>query len=253
MSIKRLIRKLFYHSSSARKCIGFISHLVGRSKNISISHLISYTDENAIGPLQQPEALLLFSIVKTTLPQTIVEFGFFHGHSAFNFLQAMPKDARLYSYEISNESAQRAAKEFPKDGRFKFLHKSQTDFCALDVENRSIDLVFFDAAHELGLNQKTFELIYPCLSNESIVCIHDTGLWNKTHFLDIHSDFVKEQNGKHWINESSYAHQNEERMFVNWILDTYPAFQAVHFHSMQTLRHGLSILQQNRKLSVAKK
>ena len=40
-------------------------------------------------------------------------------------------------------------------------------------------------------------------------------------------------------------------MFVNWILDTYPAFQAVHFHSMQTLRHGLSLLQQNRRLSIA--
>ena len=111
--------------------------------------------------------------------------------------------------------------------------------------------MFFDAAHDLKLNQQTFELLYPSLTAEAILCIHDTGLWNKAHFLDFHSNFVRSDSGKNWINESSYAHQNEERMFVNWILDTYPSFQAVHFHSMQTLRHGLSILQQNRKLSVA--
>lgn len=252
MNHKQLIRKFFYCSSFARYCISFISNLVGRTQSVDVSHINSYVDQKSIGPLQQPEALLLYSIVKMTLPQTIVEFGFFNGHSAFNFLQAMPKNAQLYSYEISDKSAKRAAKEFPKDGRFKFLHKSQTEFCPADIDKRTVDLVFFDAAHDLKLNQQTFELIYPSLSAEAILCIHDTGLWNKEYFLDIHSTFVHEQGNKHWINESSYAHQNEERMFLNWILDTYPAFQAVHFHSMQTLRHGLSILQQNRKLTIAK-
>jgi len=250
MNHKPIIRKFFYRSCLARYCVSFVSNLIGRTQSLDISHINSYVDQKSIGPLQQPEALLLYSIVKTTLPQTIVEFGFFHGHSAFNFLQAMPKNAQLYSYEISDESAERAAKEFPKDKRFKFLHKSQTEFCPADIDKRKIDLVFFDAAHDLKLNQQTFELIYPSLSAEAILCIHDTGLWNKTHFLDIHTTFVQEQDGKNWVSDSSYAHQNEERMFVNWILDTYPVFQSVHFHSMQTLRHGLSILQQNRKLSV---
>jgi hypothetical protein len=250
MKYKPSIRKFFYRSSFARYCISFVSNLIGRTQSLDISHINSYVDQKSIGPLQQPEALLLYSIVKTTLPQTIVEFGFFHGHSAFNFLQAMPEHARLYSYEISDESAERAAKEFPRDGRFKFIHKSQTDFCPTDIDSRKIDLVFFDAAHDLKLNQQTFELIYPYLSAEAILCIHDTGLWNKEHFLEVHSNFVRSDSGKNWVDKSSYAHQNEERMFVNWILDTYPAFQAVHFHSMQTLRHGLSILQQNRKLSV---
>jgi len=159
MQIKKPIRKLFYHSAIARHCIGFISNLIGRTQSLDISHLNSYEDQKSIGPLQQPEALLLYSIVQTTLPQTIVEFGFFHGHSAFNFLQAMPKNAHLYSYEISDESAERAAKEFPNDKRFKFLHKSQTEFCPADIDKRKIDLVFFDAAHDLKLNQQTFELI----------------------------------------------------------------------------------------------
>lgn len=249
MKYKAIIRKLFYHSYFIRYCIGFVSKFIGRTRSLDISHINTYVDQKSIGPLQQPEALLLYSIVKTTLPQTIVEFGFFHGHSAFNFLQSMPENARLYSYEISDESAQRAAQEFPKDAGFKFLHKSQTEFCPTDIDTRKIDLVFFDAAHDLKLNQQTFELIYPSLSAEAILCIHDTGLWNKTHFLDVHTTFVQEEDGKNWVDKRSYAHQNEERIFVNWILDTYPAFQAVHFHSMNTLRHGLSLLQQNRRLS----
>lgn len=247
--MKKLLRKLFYLSPLARQIIGWISVSLGRTSPLGVAHLSTYNDKKAIGPLQQPEALLLFSIVKTVIPKTILEFGFYHGHSAFNFLQAMSPDARLFSYDVSEESLAIATTEFPRDPRFSFLHKSQTDFSPCDIENRRADLVFFDASHSLTINQETFTSVYPSLSESSLVCIHDTGLWNKNCLSDIHRNFIQQQHSKDWVDEENYAHQNGERLFVNWILDTYPTFQSVHFHSSLALRHGLTILQQQRKLS----
>lgn len=203
-----------------------------------------------MGPVQQSEALLLFALVKTVVPRTLVEFGFFDGHSAFNFLQAMAADARLFSFDISAETAQIAEADFPKDPRFLFIRKSQTEFCPADIENRMIDFVFIDASHDLQLNQQTFERIYPALSSDAIICIHDTGLWHKDCFEPLHEEIAK-QNRSGWVDDCTYAPHNDERRFVNWIADVYPAFQCVHFHSTRVLRHGLSILQRAKKLEIA--
>lgn len=248
---KIFIYKFFYRSFLARLILGFISLLVKRTRRMDLSHISFYTDEIAIGPVQQPEALLLFSIVKTVNPKTIVEFGFYRGHSAFNFLQALAPDAALYSYDISEESKMIALKYFPRVSNFFYINKSQEDFSHSDIHNRTIDLVFFDASHDLESNKKTFIAIKNYLSDEAIICIHDTGLWNKDLFTASHYKFVKDKGEKFWITDKFYAHQNDERKFVNWILDNYPSFQAIHFHSVRSLRHGLSILQAQRKLITA--
>lgn len=249
MHPKALLRSLFYRSFVARQIIGWLSVGLGRTASLGVSHLATYNDRRAIGPLQQSEALLLFSIVKTVLPMTLVEFGFYQGHSAFNFLQAMPPGARLFSYDVSADSLEIARKDFSRYPNFKFLHKSQTDFRHADIDHRPIDLVFFDASHDLSLNQQTFQSIYPALSEDSIICIHDTGLWNKGCFEPMHHQFVEQQGHQYWLDDVSYAHQNSERKFVNWILDTHPAFQSVHFHSSKSLRHGLTVLQGRRTLA----
>jgi predicted O-methyltransferase YrrM len=251
MKIKPFLRELFFRSPAARHFIGMASVISGRTTPLGVAHLNAFSDSRAIGPLQQPEALLLFSIVRTVIPKTIVEFGFYHGHSAFNFLQAMASDAYLFSYDISDESQRIANTNFSSYDRFRFLHKSQRDFLPSDIDYRMIDLLFFDASHDLQLNQQTFEAVVPALSEDSIICIHDTGLWNKKYCLDIHRKFIDEQGRNHWVDDISYAHQNDERMFVNWILDRHPAFQAVHLHSMHSLRHGLSVLQRKRHLKTA--
>jgi len=249
--MKSLLRKLFYTSRIARYIIGGISILSGRTARLGVFHIATYNDKNAIGPLQQPEALLLFALVRTIVPTTILEFGFYHGHSAFNFLKAMAPDAHLYSFDFAPESAHIAKTDFPKDARFHFLYKSQAEFCHADVENRTIDLVFFDASHDFRLNQQTFELVLQWLSKDAIICIHDTGVWHKDHFSSIHSEFAKQKNNKDWLTESTYAHQNDERIFVNWIAHEYPHFQCIHAHSVRALRHGISILQQTRILETA--
>ncbi|MEO7101656.1 MAG: class I SAM-dependent methyltransferase [Luteolibacter sp.] len=247
-SLKSLIRRLFYQSPLFRSLVGFSSVILGRTSRIGMSHLLSYQENDAIGPLQRDEAIALFGIVRTLRPKVIVEFGFFHGHSAFNFLQAMPEDGRLYSYDIAEDSIKRAKTEFTFDRRFKFIAKSQTDFDPADIGNRAIDFAFFDAAHELDLNMETFARIVPQLAPEATIAIHDTGLWHRSHFAPIHETFTREMPGE-WKSDDLYAHQPGERAFIDWIITEYPEFTAIHFHTTETLRHGFSLLQRKRLLS----
>ncbi|MES2659837.1 MAG: class I SAM-dependent methyltransferase [Verrucomicrobiota bacterium] len=246
--LKSLVRQLFYRSSLFRGIVGTASILLGRTQATGMSHLLSYRENDAIGPLQRDEAIALFGIVRTLRPKTLVEFGFFHGHSAFNFLQAMTDDARLFSYDIDGDSIRRARTEFTFDRRFTFIGKSQTEFAPGDIGNREIDFVFFDAAHELELNIETFNRIAPHLAAEAMVAVHDTGLWNRSHFAPIHETFTREYPGV-WKSGDLYAHQPGERAFIEWVLENHPEFTAIHFHSTNTLRHGFSLLQRKRNLT----
>lgn len=240
--IKRAIRFLFYRSELFRSLVGWVSVVSGRTQPLRLAHLISYDDEGAIGPLQQDEAAALFGIIRTLRPRTVVEFGFFHGHSAFNFLMALTEDALLASYDVDEDSAERARVEFAGLKGFRFLHKSQDAFDPADVDGRPLDFVFFDAAHFLDLNQRTFEKVLPHLSDRAMIAIHDTGIWNPAFLKDVHRDFVKEMPTRE-TSGGNIIHQPGERDFVEWIRKIHPEFQAIHLHSDRTLRHGLTLLQ----------
>ena len=247
-SLKSLIRRLFYQSALFRSVVGFCSVMLGRTSGIGMSHLSSYRENDAIGPLQRDEAIALFGIVRTLRPKVIVEFGFFHGHSAFNFLQALSPNGKLYSYDIAEDSITRAMTEFKFEPRFNFIGKSQTEFDPADIGNQPVDFVFFDAAHELDLNMETFRRIVSQLAPEGMIAIHDTGLWHRSHFAPIHETFASEMPGE-WTSGDLYAHQPGERAFIDWIVSEYPEFTAIHFHTTETLRHGFSLLQRKRLLS----
>ena len=246
--LKSLIRQLFYRSTVFQSIVGFCSVIVGRTTGIGMSHLLAYREDDAIGPLQRDEAIALFGIIRTLRPKVVVEFGFFHGHSAFNFLRALPEDGRLYSYDIDADSIRRARTEFTFDRRFTFVGKSQTDFEASDIGRQDIDFVFLDAAHELDLNIETFRRVIAHLAPEAMIAIHDTGLWQRAHFSEIHETFIREYPGE-WRSDELYAHQPGERAFVDWIVAEPHGFSAIHFHSTRILRHGFSLLQRQRCLA----
>ena len=207
----------------------------------SLRHLSHFKDSD-IGPIQRDEALLLYALVKTVDPKTIVEFGFLAGHSAKNFLRAMSSDARLFSYDISEASMKSARKI--RDKRFKFIFKSQTEFAPSDVDNRMIDLAFFDAAHDFQLNVETFEKLIGSLSARALIVVHDTGAW--------YGDFKGLETPQgHFLNESAssgYIHQPGERAFVNYIRENMKDFDQIHLHCTSKFRHGMTVLQRNAKL-----
>lgn len=192
----------------------------GPSSKYSLGHL-RYFGEVVVGPIQRDEALLLYGLVETVDPKTVVEFGFHEGHSAVNFLKAMSSDSKLYSYDISDMSAQLARRIHDK--RFRFIHKSQADFEWSDVEDRQVDLAFFDAAHDFRLNVLTFGRLQRSLSEKALIVVHDTG----------------------GHGSAGCIHQPDERRFVNYIKLDIRGFDQIHLHSTTKYRHGLTLLQRN--------
>jgi len=178
-----------------------------------------------LGPIQKEDELLLKAIIKMTNPKKCVELGFFNGFSAKTMLDALEQDAKLISYDNTVHGN-------INDKRFTFKYKSQVEY-----EENNVDLVFFDASHDLQLNIATFLKVIPSLNNKAIIAIHDTGAW-KEMILDTGGYFIKE----------GYLHRPDERKFVNWIKENYPEFQQIHFHSLSKIRHGMTLLQRYSKL-----
>ncbi len=204
---------------------------------------------NVIGPLQQDEAFLLHGIIRTIKPKTVVEFGFHRGFSAFSLLSGLSETSLFVTYDTNPYSQQTFEKYFGHYTNAKFYLKAQEEFSKDDVDGSTIDLVFMDASHNLELNQLTFNKIRTSLSQNSIILIHDTGLWNKAYINQLPTEELAKIEMIEL--EGGIAHQLDERKFVNWIMDQEPNWNVVHFHSQNTLRHGISMFSTGKaKLSI---
>lgn len=168
-------------------------------------------------------------------PSIIVEFGANNGDSSLNFLKALDDNAKLYSYDINPIVMAH------DDTRFTFYKKPHSDFIETDIGgiNKRIDLALFDYSDFKEMS-KGFIKIVSYMSPNGIIIVHNTGLHYKEQ-VKCSCDFEKYCGG---------AHQNETRLFVNWILDNYPEWQTMQIHSYKTWRHGLTLLQKKFKLGV---
>ena len=227
-----------------------------------LSHL-TQTTVFQVGPIQDDEALMLFGmyrvyyyflihiissnysvlgLVKLIRPKTIVEFGFYVGDSSINFLKALDPDAKMYSFDIElrNPNARSLT-----DLRFKFIKKSQTDFDPTDVDNRTIDIAYLDDGHQFSLQTGLFPKLIKQVSKNGIIVIHDTGLHIYMNSIQIEKDCVCD-----FENLCGIQHAVGERQFVNWILENYPEWEVINFHSFEVHRHGLTFLQRKYKFGL---
>lgn len=239
----------YYSNSLLRWAIDRANWLLHRRRRLPTAHLTGYREEDAIGPVQREEALFLLGMIRVLRPRVLVELGFSRGRSAFNFLQALGQDAeaRLYSFDIADSCEEIATSYFQGRPNFRFQKKSQEEITGADIDHKKADFVFIDAAHEIDINQRTWAALLPLLAEDATIAVHDTGTWHRDHFLPLHQKMA-EAAPERWLNESEYQHQPDERVFVNWIVQTHPEFQAMHFHTNRTLRHGITILQRRKIL-----
>ena len=212
-------------------------------RDVDVAHLARFSDD-AVGPIQRDEALALYGLVRVLRPQTVVEIGFFRGHSALNFLEALDPDARLYSFDVDPACEAIARDRLGHDHRFRLRLKSQTDLEPADIDGRQADVVFLDAAHELDLNQATFARLLPMLAPRAIVGIHDTGTWPRASVPQGHWWL---QTDEGWIGDEREV-MPDERAFVNWLLEQHPEFAQVHLHTSRTARYGITLLQRTAPL-----
>jgi predicted O-methyltransferase YrrM len=249
LAVKAAAWRAFHRSRAARQLIYAYRWPRFRTRAFDLSHLAFFEEEFAAGPLQREEALLLHGLVRVLRPEVVVEFGFLGGRSALNFLTALAPGGTLYSFDIDAGSEQTARRYFGGRPDFRFLPKSQADITAADVDGRRIDLAFLDASHDLELNRRTFERLQGLLADDAVVVIHDTGTWAAEHMTPGHVGYAAAQ-PSWWVSADEYAHQPGEREFVNWVREAHPEFAQVNLHTRRTLRHGMTILQRSRALSV---
>jgi predicted O-methyltransferase YrrM len=249
LALKRAAWVAFHRWRLARRLLVIYRWPRFRDRAFDLAHLTFYHEEDASGPLQRDEALLLHALVRVMRPKVVVEFGFLGGHSAMNFLTALPPSSRVYSFDIDPACGTTARRFFGNRPNFRFICKSQTDITPADVDGGPIDFCFLDASHDLALNRATFERLLGLLAPEALVVVHDTGTWSRPHMEDVHRGFADARPDL-WIDEGEYAHQPEERQFVNWVRETYPEFAQVHLHSRETVRHGTTVLQRSRALAL---
>ena len=137
----------------------------------NLNHLTQNNDQNKPGPIQDDEALLLFALIRVIRIYRVLEFGGFPGYSAKNFYEAMG-DGEVYSVDWGVDGVT------PKMGKYhKIIVKNTADVTPEDLDNKPIDLVFFDChAYEASLcafqNLKRAEII----TDKTIFVFHDTNL-----------------------------------------------------------------------------
>jgi predicted O-methyltransferase YrrM len=234
----------YFRSQMVRELVALVRWPTVRRDFPDLAHLASYRIW-AHGPVQRDEAVLLHALVRDLRPATVVEVGFLFGHSAFNFLRALDGDARIYSFDVDPSCAAHARLRCQHDRRFVFHNRSQDEIRAEDVDGRPIDFAFIDGAHDLAVNQRTFERLLPLLSPLALIAIHDTGGIPRS--LTRPGDQTLRMTER-WVDDE-FEHQPDERAFVNWLRTSHPEFSQVHLHSKRAFRHGMTLLQRSTSLS----
>lgn len=182
---------------------------------------------NEIGPIQFEDKLLLSAVLRMTVPTMCVELGFLKGESAGLILESIPATSRLISYDTNPIGS-------IDDDRFTLKIQDQST-----CNEQDIDFIFFDASHDLEQNITTFKNIESNLNEGCIIAIHDTGLWNKKVF-DTNGYYIGDE----------YAHQPDERKFVNWIKQYNSEFQIINLHTTKETRHGVTLIQKYKQLTI---
>ena len=206
-----------------------------------ISHLVQL-NEKVWGQIQDDEALFLFSIVKVIRPKVLLECGMLTGYSTVNFLKALDSDAKLFTYD--KKMYNRSLPAF-LDKRFKFIFKSQAEFSPADIGFRKIDFIFINNGHTFDVNVEFWKKVIESTQPNGMIVIHGSGLHNKEELpIEKTLPCVCELE-----NLCGIEHVPAQRKFVDWLIDNYPEWEVVHFHSFSIYRHGLTFLQKKYKLS----
>lgn len=140
--------------------------------NYNLHHLNQPEDQNKPGPIQDDEALLLFALIRVTRITRILELGGVPGYSAKNFCEAIIGDGAVYTVDWGVDGVT------PKqDERHKVIVKNAGDITAEDLDNKPIDLVFFDChAYEAELCAYQTLKTAGIITDKTILAFHDTNL-----------------------------------------------------------------------------
>lgn len=198
--------------------------------NYLLDHLTQPSDQDVWGPIQDDEALFIYSIIRASRLNRILEIGGDSGYSARNFLRAVGDTGIVYTCDI---------KAVPKlDSNHTVVIKNALELTAADVDGQPIELLFFDCHDMVQMEMYNRFVSQGIVTDKTILALHDTNL----HYAPYNKwgSFVPSENG--------YAHQTVEREMVNIFksmgYDCFSILTDASKHSSSfPIRHGLTVCQ----------
>jgi hypothetical protein len=201
----------------------------------NLSHLTQDADQRVVGPIQDDEALFLYSIIVGMKLKTVFEIGGLGGYSATNFLAAVGDDGHVFTVDINPVES--------KGANHTCIQKSVGEITHADLNYSHIDLIFFDC-HVYEEQMAVYHRLKKCnaITDTTIIALHDTNL----HYPEFFSSELSAQT-------SGIEHQPVERQMVNTFSSLgYDAFY-LHTtrdkHSLQfPFRHGVTVMNKRQRL-----
>lgn len=209
----------------------------------NLKHLTQPEDQRVLGPIQDDEALLLYSIIKGSRMRRVLEIGGLGGYSATNFLAALDRSgpgAVLYTVDLN---------PVPVIARnHKVIVKNALHITPADVDELPLDMVFFDCHDMVQMDIYTAFVENRLITDDTVLALHDTNL----HYEPLGmrwGPFVREEDGR-----EGWAHQTVEREMVNKFKTMgYDAFSlhttADKHHEGFPFRHGITVCQKFKYMS----
>jgi predicted O-methyltransferase YrrM len=194
-----------------------------------LEHLTQGPDQRVCGPIQDDEALFIYSIIKGMRLTRVLEIGGLNGYSALNFLKSMDQvNGTVYTVDINPVPIQAP--------NHVVIIKNALGLTASDFGGEALDLVFFDC-HDMAQMVVYHMLVKQGIINDNtILALHDTNLHYDPYQMG--NTFVPEEGG--------FAHQPVERQMVNIFkamgYDVFCLHTTRDKHSDNfPFRHGLTI------------
>ena len=193
-----------------------------------LRHLTQPPDQRVLGPIQDDEALFLYSILKAMRLSRVLEIGGLQGYSAANFLAGVGAEGILYTVDV-NHVATIAENH-------RFIHKNALEVTKEDVDNLPVDLVFFDCHDMVQMDIYHNFVRDGIITDNTILALHDTNL----HYAPFNVW------GPYIASEGGFAHQEVERKMVNSFkklgYDIFSLHTTAEKHSEAfPFRHGVSV------------
>lgn len=206
--------------------------------NYNLTHLTQPENQNIRGPIQDDEALFLYSIIRGCRLERILEIGGLSGYSAKNFLQALSfsKNGILYTCDLHPVPVLAE--------NHKVIIKNALNLTINELDNKPLDLIFFDC-HDIIQMDIFYTFVNNNIINDNtILALHDTNL----HYPPYHHC------GNYIENENGYAHQPVERSMVNKFkslgYDIFGISTDSSKHSSDfPVRHGITVCKKFKTLS----
>lgn len=201
-----------------------------------LSHLTQPEHQMVAGPVQDDEALFIYSVIRGRRLRCVLEIGGLEGYSATNFLRAVGSEGTVFTVDVNPVASQAP--------NHVVLTKDARDLTPADLRGQVLDFVFFDC-HDYEVQMAVYERLREqgCLTDDTVIALHDTNT-HVARFMD-------------WAYETpeGWVHQAAERRMVG-------AFRAMGYHVFLLhtrpeahspafpFRHGVALCTKPRPLAV---